>query len=176
LPIGKRLVALDPLNARSYSVESVTNFYARRWPDAIRSASKVLSIAPNATPARNSLGDAMLFLGKYQDARAAYAQMPADDVFRITSEGILDERTGNHGASAEALNKLERMFGGAASYQLAQLHAQRGERDAAFDALARALRVRDPGLVILLTDPFLDPLRKDPRFGPFSKNIAFPTS
>ena len=175
LPIGARLVALDPLNPRSYSVEGVARFYARQWMNSAPIARKILTISPGAMPPLNALGDAMLLMGKYPEARAAYEQMPANDVFRITSEGILDERTGNHSASAEALNKLERLFGGAASYQLAQLHAQRGEQDAAFRALDQALRVRDPGLVVLLTDPFMDPLRKDPRFAQFRNKISFPS-
>jgi hypothetical protein len=66
------------------------------------------------------------------------------------------------------------MFGGAASFQLAELRAQRGEADATFAALERARRVGDPGLVILLTDPFLDAIRSDPRFVEFRRKISFP--
>jgi hypothetical protein len=45
---------------------------------------------------------------------------------------------------------------------------------AAFAALERARRVGDPGLVILLTDPFLDAIRSDPRFVEFRRKISFP--
>jgi len=54
------------------------------------------------------------------------------------------------------------------------LHAQRHDLNAAFAGLDRARKVRDPGLVILLTDPFLDPLRGDPRFRNFRSKINFP--
>ena len=33
-----------------------------------------------------------------------------------------------------------------------------------FESLDTALRLRDPGLELLKTDPLLDPLRKEPRF------------
>jgi hypothetical protein len=47
---------------------------------------------------------------------------------------------------------------------LEQRHAQRGEKDEAFAALDRAWTFRDPGLALLRSDRFLDPLRGDPRF------------
>jgi len=173
-PIGRRLVSLDPLNGVAYSVEAVALFYSRRFADSSRISRKILTLAPGAPPPLTGLGDAMLLTGNYREARAAYAQVPADNVFRIASEGILDERVGDHTASAKAVEKLERLFGGAASFQLAELQTQRGEHEAAFAQLDRAMRVRDPGLVILLTDPFLDPIRADPRFAEFRSRIDFP--
>jgi hypothetical protein len=38
-----------------------------------------------------------------------------------------------------------------------------------------ALRLRDPGLVSLKTDPLLDPLRKELRFQAFEGELKFPT-
>ena len=66
------------------------------------------------------------------------------------------------------------MFGSAASYQLAQLQAQRGQADAAFAALEAAVALPDAGLVFLPVDPFLDPIRKDPRFHQIRSSIPFP--
>jgi len=173
-PIGRRVIAIDPLNARSYSVQAVALFYSRRFREALPLWNKILTLSPGSVPPLSALGDAMLLLGNYAEARSTYAQMPTDDVFRVTGEGMLAERTGDHAASSAALEKLERLFGGAAAYQIAQLHAQRHDLDAAFAGLDRALKVRDPGLVILLTDPFLDPLRADPRFRNFRSKINFP--
>jgi hypothetical protein len=81
---------------------------------------------------------------------------------------------GNHSASGEAVQKLQLMFGSAVSYQLAQLQAQRGQADAAFAALDEAVALPDGGLVSLLVDPYLDPLRKDPRFSRIRSKISFP--
>lgn len=172
--MGARAIALDPLNGRSYVPDAVAFYSARQFKDAIVAAHRVLTFHPGAPPALNSLGNSFLNLGNLKEARAAYAQMPADDVFRLTSEGILDERIGNHAASARAVEKIERMFGDASSYQLAEVQAQRGQKDAAFAALDRALRTPDPGLISLLVDPFLDPIRSDPRFDQFRHKIDFP--
>jgi thioredoxin-like negative regulator of GroEL len=125
-------------------------------------------------PALEQVGDSLINLGKFDQARAIYAQMPANDVFRLTSEGILDEHLGKHEASQLAARKIAQIYDGAASYQLAQLQAQRGARDVAFAALEQALTVEDPGLISLPTDPYLDPLRSGPRFAAIRSKIDFP--
>jgi len=51
--------------------------------------------------------------------------------------------------------------------------AQWGEVDAAVEALQRALQVGDSGLIYSRNDPFLDPLRDDPRFAQLLKAIGF---
>jgi len=50
--------------------------------------------------------------------------------------------------------------------------AQVGDLDDAFKWLATARRVRDPGLSILLTDPMVDPLRRDPRFEQLLRDVG----
>ena len=60
------------------------------------------------------------------------------------------------------------------AFQQAQIHAQWGEPDAAFAALESALRVGDPALVAILSDPFLDPLRPAPRFAQLLARLKLP--
>jgi serine/threonine-protein kinase len=172
--IGKQVIALDPLNSRSYTVDAAAYYSARRFPEAITTTEKILSLAPGVPVALVQVADCLIMLGKYDEARAVLAQIPGDDAFRLTTEGILDERMGNHSASGEAVQKLQLMFGSAVSYQLAQLQAQRGQADAAFAALDEAVALPDGGLVSLLVDPYLDPLRKDPRFSRIRSKISFP--
>lgn len=44
----------------------------------------------------------------------------------------------------------------------------------ALEWLETALRLRDPGLVELRTDPLLDPLREESRFKSVMKELKFP--
>jgi serine/threonine-protein kinase len=175
ISLGRRAVAIDPLNARSYSIEAVALFYGRRYAQSAEASLKMLSLAPDSRPASIMRGDSLLQLGKYSEARAAYSKVPADDAFRLTSEGILDERQGNHAASAAAVHRIEQLYGAAASYQLAELHAQRGEAGPAIAALEQGLKARDPGLGAIPADPFLDPIRSDARFKDLVRRLDFPT-
>ena len=70
--------------------------------------------------------------------------------------------------------RLKQRFGDNASYQYAEINAQLGRKEEAFAALQRAQQVRDPGLLGLKTDPFIDPLRSDPRFAPLLQSMNFP--
>jgi len=67
-----------------------------------------------------------------------------------------------------------REAGDGAAYQYAQIHAQWEERTAALDALERAMRLRDPGMIYLKLDPLLDPLRNEPRFKAIERELKFP--
>jgi len=69
---------------------------------------------------------------------------------------------------------MKQTGGDAAAYQFAEIHAQWGERDAALDWLEKAMRLRDPGLIYLKTDPLLDPLRHEPRFQAVERELQFP--
>ena len=66
-------------------------------------------------------------------------------------------------------------LGDAASYQYGQIYTQLGDADRAFAAFDKAVEVRDPGLLYLKRDPFLDPLRRDPRFAALLTRLKFPT-
>ena len=66
------------------------------------------------------------------------------------------------------------MFSDYASYQFAQIHALAGAVDRAFDALEVAEKVKDPGLMSTMRDPFLKPLRGDRRFAALIARLKFP--
>jgi hypothetical protein len=54
------------------------------------------------------------------------------------------------------------------------VYAQWGDRAKALEWLETALRLRDPGLIFLKTDPLLDPPRKEPRFQAVARQLKFP--
>jgi TolB-like protein len=76
-------------------------------------------------------------------------------------------------ADAE-LAKLKAAQGDAAAYQYATIYAQRGDRTQALQWLDTTMRLRDPGLLELKTDPLMDPLRAEPRFQADLRKLNFP--
>jgi serine/threonine-protein kinase len=60
------------------------------------------------------------------------------------------------------------------SYWLAVVHAALGDKDAAFAELETAFQNRDWFLPRLKVDPFMDPLRDDPRFDAMVKRLNLP--
>jgi tetratricopeptide (TPR) repeat protein len=88
---------------------------------------------------------------------------------------VVYDKLGRHADAEAALAKLKAALGDTAAYQYATIYAQWGNRAQALESLETALRLRDPGLVYLKTDPLMDPLRKEPRFQAVMRELKFPS-
>lgn len=172
--LSDRAAAIDPLNPFPIEIKLSILVAGRQYSDAVRVARDLLQWAPGRPITLYQLGTALLLLGQIDEARSAFARTPPDFNGRIIGEGLLAARTGDRAGSDRAIVWLRKTSGDASSYQCAHIYAQRGETELAFGALNRALHVRDPGLVLLPTDPFVDPLRSDPRFGQLVRQLNFP--
>ena len=100
--------------------------------------------------------------------------MPANDPGRITGEAILSARNGDKKGALLAVDTLRRVAGDNADYSIAEVYAQLAEPDDSFAALDRAFKMSDWRLISLLTDPFMDPIRHDPRFQPALARLHYP--
>ena len=174
LKIAERMIALDGLNARAHARMSLVMMLLRRYPEAIEAVRRANAIAPGNPARHGTAGDSWLLMGKLAEARAEYAQMPGDDYLRITGEAIAAARSGDRAGATRRIARLRELYGSDTTYQYASIHAQLGDKDQAFAELDKALAVRDPGLVGLKTDAFLDPLRSDPRYHALVGKLGFP--
>jgi hypothetical protein len=87
---------------------------------------------------------------------------------------VVYEKLGRHADAQAELAKMKSRQGDGAAYQYAAIYAQWGDRANALDWLDTAMRVRDPGLLELKTDPLMDPLRQEPRFQAILRQLNFP--
>ena len=160
-------LALDPLNDASYRAHVSVLFYARRYEEAVGYSLKLKQDSPELFGFPVLLGHSLLMLGRTQEAALAFGQ-------DINGEALLAARGGNRElalAKLAALKESDREFG---SFNSARIYAQLGDKDAAFDALNRALDVRESSLLYLKVDPYLDPLRGDSRFAALVKRLGLP--
>jgi tetratricopeptide (TPR) repeat protein len=88
---------------------------------------------------------------------------------------VVYDKLGRHADAEAELAKLKVYGGNTLAYQYAMIYAQWGNRAKALEWLETALRLRDPGLVYLKTDPLMDPLRKEPRFQAVMRELKFPS-
>ncbi|HET9355270.1 MAG TPA: TIR domain-containing protein [Sphingomicrobium sp.] len=174
LRLADRLIALDGLNARAFARKSLILLQLRRYREAIEAVAMADRIAPG-NPARAAVaGDAWLLLGRPDKALAEYAKMPPDDYLRMTGEAIAAARAGDPRKAEQIMAEMKRLFGASTSYQYAMIHAQLGDRNRAFAEFDNALAAKDPGLMGLKTDVFLDPIRNDPRYSALLRKLRFP--
>ena len=85
------------------------------------------------------------------------------------------DRLGRHADAEAELSKLNAAMGDVMAYQYAAVYAQRGDNPKALEWLETGLRLRDPGLKNLKTDPLMEPLRKEARFQALMRELKFPS-
>ena len=87
---------------------------------------------------------------------------------------VVYDKLDRHVDAAAELTKMRNAMGEAAAFQYATIYAQWGDRTKALEWLDTAMRLRDPGLVQLKTDPLMDPLRQESRFQAVLRQLKFP--
>jgi TolB-like protein len=174
LALADRYIALDPLNPTAYNQRGQCLYVLRRYAEAIDAYNKVLVLAPQRNSPRSSISESLILLNRPDEARAMLAKMPPDDVFRQTDEAILAARGGDRAGVDTLINKMRAVSGDNASYQYGQIYTQLGDADRAFAAFDKAVEVRDPGMLNFKRDPFLDPIRRDPRYAALLTRLKFP--
>ena len=168
----QRALLLDPLNPLIHRAAGSIEYGARNYEAVIPPVRQALELNPRMSRANAAIGDALLMLGRKDEARAAYTAEPAADL-RLTGLAIVLRQLGNDAAARAAFTELVRDLGDAVLYQQGQVLAQWGELDAAMARLEQAQDVGDSGLIYARNDPLLDPLRKDPRFAKLLNRIGF---
>ena len=167
-----RALDLDPLNAGEYNTLAFIRLCARDWAGAIDAGHRAVDLNPRITQSHSYIGKSLLEQGKTVEARAAYQTEPLA-VERLTGLAVTEHRLGNRAAAEAARTTLIGTLGDASAYQQAQIFAQWGRAEDALERLAFARRVGDVGLILLLTDRWMDPLRSRPAFSALLKSLGF---
>lgn len=174
LALADRLVGLNPLSPSSYSVRSGILVELRRYDDAIQAARKSLQLAPSREWPHQLIANALVLMNRPDDALAELKFVSADDLYRLATEAIIAARARDDKAVERIVEQIQRGSGDSAMFQYAQIYAQARQLDRAFDALDKGLAVKDPGVTGVRTDPFLEPIRSDPRYPVLLRKINFP--
>ena len=173
LRLSARATSLDPLSPDAYANRAIIQLYGRNYSEAILNARRSLALGPDQTDIRGILGNALLFQGKLSDAQTEYRKIDPADYRSLEGEAVVAIRAGRQAEAREKLKTLQDRYRDAAHYEYAKIYSQLGMIEAAFKELEQAWELRDPGLVIIKVDPFLDPLRHDPRMATIEQKIGF---
>lgn len=173
---ARTAVELDPLSASAHGVLSLAYCSARRYGDAEAAARRAIELQPGRTGSRALRGQAQLGQQRYDEAFREFDGEPVAWQ-RMTGRALVYAKTGRPALARAEMQKLREQLGDAPSYQLAEISAQLGDADGAFQWLEHAHRVRDPGLVAnIVTDPMLDPIRSDDRFAGVLRQAGYDTA
>jgi tetratricopeptide (TPR) repeat protein len=165
-------LALDPLNRAAYWDLGVNHLGAGHWSEAEAAFKRALEIAPNFTFVHSLLASALLFKGDKQ-AALREIDLESNEALRLADRAVISYALGRKADSDAALHRFMKNYPSLA-YIIAVIHASRGESDAAFLWLERALVQKDSFLWSIKGEPFLDSLKGDPRYKAFLKKMNLP--
>lgn len=157
-----QVLELDPINARAFRSAGYIALFARDYSQVIDRMQKALALNPSLASAQFGLAIARLMQGDAEGALAAAKAEPGE-AYALTATAIAAHRLGDSAGSDAALKALTDKYGDS-RYQIAEVHAQRGEKAAAIALLDKALTTLDSGFLWAPNDPLLDPLRGEPAF------------
>ena len=160
--LGEEAALGDPLNLETKLVLGFGYFYAGRIDEAMSVFREMSALNPFVADANIRLGQALLISGDY-DAALEEMNKGVRDGHRRAGRALVFQAIGDSERAAVELDELIAL-GYTWTYEIAMVHAYRGELDEAFTWLDRAIDRRDTALTLILGDPFLDNLRDDPRF------------
>jgi TolB-like protein/Flp pilus assembly protein TadD len=124
---------------------------------------RLLELNPAYATAQAGLGLTLLQMGKYDDALAE-AEKESDEATKLQVLSCIYWAMGRRTESDSALGALEQRFATSNAYEIATVHAYRGEAAAAFAWLGRADQTLKASLLYIKSDPLLRNLHGDPRF------------
>src|SRR6267154_1259140 len=176
---GKRAIELDPFSPIINADLGQDLFCARRYDDAVAQLRKTLQIDPTFYYAHYNLGMALQLKGDLPAAIAEYtqAQQLSDDLFVPVLLASAKAKSGDKDAAVRLLAELEELsqHRHVPSYWRAFLYLSLGNRDEAVRWLEQVIADHDsPNIDMIIVDPWLDPLRGDPRFEVLVQKVVGP--
>jgi len=167
--LEKKMRALerDPFSPLVHLQISLSYWHQRNYDEAIAWANRALELDPRHPHAREHLAGAYLKRGepdRFMAENLKHAELHGVPAAAIDQLRQLYAAEGRTGVLKLALTRMAAQPDSIPAMQAALVHAELGDKDAAFEHLERAIASRDPGLVHLAVAPQWDALRDDPRF------------
>jgi TolB-like protein/Tfp pilus assembly protein PilF len=169
----RKAIELDPLRPNSYSSLAFSLSAVGRYDESEAALRKAMELDPEGSYRHYALGRLLLLKGQ-PEAALEQMRLEKEETFRAIGLPLVYHALGMEAESEAALAELKARYADGAAYQIAQVHAYRGELDAAFEWLERAYAQRDSGLAEIKDDPINRALEADPRYADFLRKLRLP--
>ena len=159
----KRSLRIDPLRIASNVNQGFILYRSGQSAAALQAFQHVYELAPDSIKMHYSLCIVLLDLGEFE-AAFAEAQLEPVEEWRLAALALAHHALGRDDESLAATRDLEARYPDSAAAIIAEAHAYRGDSDAAFQWLERAVENRDAFVTFIKMDPLLANIKADPRF------------
>jgi adenylate cyclase len=166
-------LARNPLDTSELYTLGWILYFGAHLKEAAAIQHRLLDLDPSYLGAHSWAARTALLMGANTDA-VAEAQRESDEESRLMNLALAFWVTDRRNDADAALRQLKSKFGNVAAYDIGEVHAYRGEADAAVMWLERAYRQRDGNMVFLKVDPLLRNLRSDVRYKALLRKMNLP--
>jgi TolB-like protein/DNA-binding winged helix-turn-helix (wHTH) protein/tetratricopeptide (TPR) repeat protein len=172
----RRAQELDPLSPTNNTALGMILVFARQYRDALTYCYKAAELGPNDAPIQENVAFAYALNGMFQQAIEHYQRVgelnPENKGDALAWAAIVLVSADRKLEADSMMPEILKLAGEdkADPYNVAVLYGTRGEKDAAFEWLDKALqrgperRTNGHDARMIRYDPLLDPLRSDSRF------------
>jgi TolB-like protein/tetratricopeptide (TPR) repeat protein len=169
----RRGVSLDPLSRNQHRALGDTLSFVRLYGEAIAAYREALTIDPDDPSTHVNIGANYFLLGDFQSARS-WCEAKPEDQSSSACLAVVYDKLGRHADADAQRANFTAASGDSSPVTIAEIYATWGNTAKALEWLDTAMRIRDPNIEYLKVDPFLDPLRKEPRFQAIERELKFP--
>ncbi len=161
-----RAAELDPTSVVILNNIAQTYKEQGNYDAAIEQLNRALTLEDSAL-ARDELARVLIKKGLYSAAlvesqKAVNLSNRLHTLLVTLSEVYI--KLGEHKKAMEVIRELEERYPSAASYYIAMLYAEFGDKERMFAWLERAIKEKPRGLIKLKDEPNFEPYRTEPRF------------
>ncbi|TDJ35216.1 MAG: tetratricopeptide repeat protein [Gammaproteobacteria bacterium] len=163
-------VSIDPLSAINLRQLAYTYACMERYGEAEELLHKAMDMDPQAGGLHYNLGELYF---RQNDSDRARPEFEKEHIpwMREFGEALLGIRESSDEEARKLADAYRESVGESAGYQMGVLYCQIGDREKSLDWLEQAERERDPGVMQMLMDPFLEPIRDEPRFQALARKL-----
>jgi len=168
-----RALAMEPISVYVNHLQGHILYFSRRYEEAIPAFRQTLELDLNYPKPHYFMAMAHYWMGDPETAWELIQKEPLQWM-RVCASAVILHKLGRNDEAKDSFDKLIELGLEETNYiQQAGVYSQMGETDRAIESLQKALDMRDPGIPQCLIDPFMDPIRSDPRFQEIMAKAGF---
>lgn len=160
----------EPVSAVWQYNLGVLQYYNGEFDSAVQSVRTALILSPGYLRAQYFLSLSLLAMGNYEEALDAIEKESLEQ-YRAIALPLIYFALQREDEANKYLEQFTREHEADSAYNIAGIHAFRGNIDLAFDWLGKAVENSDSGLWLSYYDPLLKPLRRDQRWNSYIKEV-----
>ena len=173
IELDHKALELDPLNPIIYNNLGLHTYRSEQYDESSKAFKKALELNPEYPEVHVYLARVYLIQSRNDEAQAEIAK-EKNPLWRTYGFALAYHASEKKNEADAALKELTEKYQSRAAFQIAEVHAFRGETDQAFQWLERAYSQRESDVTYVKGDPLLKSIENDPRYSSFLVKMRLP--